>query len=319
MKLQDIRQLSHRLSYTASAASQEQVHSLLREMGYDPNNLYQELEMSSSLVDTHRDTSYANAHLHLHSHTFYELLYCRSNCDAEYLVGAERYRLQRGDIVFIPPGISHRPLLPEVLSEPYKRYVLWLSPEFMKHYTSLTAFHPLEPTLFRTDGTQWDHLGDFFRQGVQEAENQAPGWEAAVLGNTVFLLTQLHRGIRDRSLSQMTAETPDLLDRILTYIEDHLALRITLADTAKHFFVSESTVSQTFRKKLGVSFYRCVTQRRLIAAKTLIQANCNLETVGQQVGFTDYSTFYRAFRKEYGISPRQYRKLHQLPAASKTE
>lgn len=50
---------------------------------------------------------------------------------------------------------------------------------------------------------------------------------------------------------------------------------------------------------------------RLIAAKALIQEGALLETVGQDVGFADYSTFYRAFKKEYGISPRQYRRLQE--------
>jgi AraC-like DNA-binding protein len=63
---------------------------------------------------------------------------------------------------------------------------------------------------------------------------------------------------------------------------------------------------------MGVSFYRCVTQRRLISAKSLIEQEIPLEDVGRRVGFSDYSTFYRAFKKEFGISPRQYRKLqHQ--------
>ena len=35
----------------------------------------------------------------------------------------------------------------------------------------------------------------------------------------------------------------------------------------------------------------------------------NLDEISHQVGFADYSTFYRAFKKEYGINPRQYRKL----------
>ena len=47
----------------------------------------------------------------------------------------------------------------------------------------------------------------------------------------------------------------------------------------------------------------------LVAAKLLIAQGQLLEDVSLQVGFSDYSTFYRAFRQEYGISPRQYRKL----------
>jgi len=35
----------------------------------------------------------------------------------------------------------------------------------------------------------------------------------------------------------------------------------------------------------------------------------NLDILSTKVGFSDYSTFYRAFKKEFGISPREYRSL----------
>ena len=61
-----------------------------------------------------------------------------------------------------------------------------------------------------------------------------------------------------------------------------------------------------------MSFYRYVTQRRLIAAKSLIESGAHLEHAALQSGFQDYSGFYRAFRQEYGISPRQYRQLQTI-------
>ena len=87
-----------------------------------------------------------------------------------------------------------------------------------------------------------------------------------------------------------------------------------MADTAQRFYVSESKIGQTFREQMGVSFHRCVTQRRLIAAKNLIAEGVGLEQLCEQVGFSDYSTFYRAFKQEFGISPRQYKKLQQSHA-----
>ena len=288
------------------------IQETLRAEGVDFQNFYQELEMSDPFVETHRDMSFSNAQLNLHSHTFYELLYCCNDCGAEYLVGADRYRLQKGDIIFVPPGISHRPLLTEPLSEPYERYVLWISKDFVDMFVenfSIGTEQVSYGTLLRTGGTKWEVLGGYFRRGIWEAENQAAGWRAAVIGNTITLLTLMGRSIQERTAPVLKAEKPDLLNEVLAYIELHLDEKITLEETAKHFYVSVSTITHLFRQKMGTSFYRCVTQQRLIAAKTCISQGMTLEDVSRTVGFADYSSFYRAFKKEYGITPRQYTQL----------
>ena len=312
MKLSIVRDISKRFSPPTTPEELQKIQQILREEGIDFLNFYQELEMSDPYVETHRDVSFSNAQLHLHSHTFYELLYCINDCGAEYLVGADRYRLQKGDIVFVPPGISHRPLLPDHMKESYQRYVLWLSQEFMELFAEKFAAEDQKiayGTLLRTSNTKWELLGGYFRRGVWEAEKQAPGWQAAVFGNTITLLTLMGRSIQERTASVLKAEKPDLLNEVLSYIELHLNEKITLEETAKHFYVSVSTITQLFRQKMGTSFYRCVTQRRLIAAKVRIGNGESLEDVGRAVGFTDYSSFYRAFKKEYGITPRQYTQL----------
>ena len=99
----------------------------LRAAGHDPSALYQELEMDSPYVDTHDDVSRTMDTVNLHSHTFYELLFVRGG-SLQYLRDTRRYRLQAGDIVFIPPNTSHRPLFLDKLVEPYSRFVLWVSP-----------------------------------------------------------------------------------------------------------------------------------------------------------------------------------------------
>ena len=312
MKLSVIRDLSRRFSPPTNPEELQQFQETLRAEGIDFQNVYQELEMSDPLVETHKDVSYSNAQLSLHSHAFYELIYCCNDCGAEYLVGADRYRLQKGDIVFIPPGISHRPLLPEHMPESYQRYVLWISQSFMDLFGEKLAAEeekiPYGP-LLRTGDTKWELLGGYFRRGVWEAEHQEPGWQAAIVGNTITLLTLMGRGIRERTADIMKAEKPDLLNEVLNFIELHLNEKITLEETARHFYVSVSTITQLFRQKMGTSFYRCVTQRRLIAAKVRIGNGESLEDVGRAVGFADYSSFYRAFKKEYGITPRQYTQL----------
>lgn len=313
MKLGAIRNMMGSVPDLQGVQLQQWLQKQLHNMGLDPSALYQELEMTSPYVDTHRDTSYANARMQLHSHTFYELLYCCGNCGAEYLVGSERYRLQQGDVVFVPPGVSHRPLLPEQMPEPYMRYVLWLSQEFIAQYASLFSDSIQNQKagvhLLRTAGTRWEHLGELFRAGVLEAERRDHGWEAAVIGNTIQLLTQLKRARVEQSAQPMPVEQPELLDRIMAYVESHYAEEISIAALSRQFYVSESSISHLFKKKLGVSLYCYVTQRRLIAAKTLIEQGISLGSVSAQTGFHDYSGFYRAFKQSYGISPRQYRNL----------
>lgn len=313
VKMMDIARMANQFSYPTTPEEMRKIQEAMAALGYDPGNIYQELEMDSRFVDIHQDTSFSNANVCLHSHAFYEVIYCRSAENVEYLVGADRYRLQKGDIVFVAPGTSHRPLLPEQMTGPYCRDVLWLSEAFVERLRELlpdVGVHgPLRSNLLRTDGTKWEYLGDYFRISVKEAEQQAPGWETVVYGNAMTLMAHLHRAYLDKQLRPMPAERPELLDRAIFYMEAHLAEKLTLALVAKQFYVSESTISQTFRKKMGVSFYRYLTQRRLIAAKTLISEGIPLEIVSQRVGFSDYSTFYRAFRQEYGISPRQYRKI----------
>ena len=315
VKIEEVLKSSEKAAVSAAEYSQGQLHRQMKSAGIEPGTLYQELEMTSRYVDTHQDVTWSNSRVNLHSHNFYELLFCHSASDVEYLVGAERYRLQKGDVIMIPPGISHRPLLPEVMTEPYRRDVLWISTDMMEQVEQLVPqearMNAMESRLLRTAGTRWEFIGELFRHGVREFEAQEAGWEEIVLGNTIQLLVYLRRAVRDRSAAPLKAEKPELLDQALAYIEAHLAEKITLGDIAKHCWVSQSTITQTFRNKLGVSFYRCVTQRRLIAAKTLIIEGAPLESVGRKVGFSDYSSFYRAFKQEFGISPRQFRKKQE--------
>ncbi len=314
MKLDDFNRLSASMAQDAPTPKWERLRRELEGRGFSWSDMYQELEMSHRYVDAYRHESIEGGHVPLHSHSFYELMYCRNSCGIEYLLGPDRYRLQRGDLVFAPPGVNHRPLLANQLVEPCRRDVIWISREFVAR---LTQAFPLpaaidweQPFLLRTTGTPWEPLGERIHAGVEEALRRGPGWEAIVAGNTMVLLTLLARALSGQEGAPLVqAEKPELLERVFAYIEARLGEQITLADTAKHFWVSESKISQTFRQKLGVSFYRCVTQRRLIAAKSLIIQGVPLNEVNERVGFADYSSFFRAFKREYGIAPSQFRDL----------
>ncbi len=314
MKLDDVRKLTT-MEFPQSPESQQKIHELLRSIGIDPSNVYQELEMSSQFVNTHRDITYSSQIVSLHSHTYLEILYCHTGAHVEYLVGSDRYKLQKGDIILLAPGVSHRPIMPEVMTEPYIRDVLWINPDFLASLEQLfprtSASNHNRSALIRTQGTQWAFLGELFQAGVQEEEQKKEGWEAIVLGNTLKILAYLDRAYNDRGAGVLKAEKPELLDKMTAYIEEHYAEHITINDLAHKFYVSSSTISHLFKQKMGLSIYQYVTQRRLISAKNLISKGVPMEQISTRVGFSDYSAFYRAFKQEFGISPRVYRNLQE--------
>ena len=105
-----------------------------------------------------------------------------------------------------------------------------------------------------------------------------------------------------------TQEKRNLLEQISAYVEANLSEKITLRMIANQFSVSVSTVTQLFQKKAQSSFHHFLTGCRMEKARSLILQGLPLEKVGRAIGYRDHSTFYRAFRQTFGLSPREYRK-----------
>ncbi len=152
-------------------------------------------------------------------------------------------------------------------------------------------------------------LREAFLRGCRESEQRLPGWEAALYSNTNLLLTMLARAMSGEGEPPLREKT-ELLDELLAFVSTNLQKKITVSDIARQLHVSESTLTHLCTKRLGMSFYRYVTQRRLDLARQLMLACSDLGTVAENVGFCDYSAFFRAFKQEYGLSPSEYRKIH---------
>ena len=285
-------------------------------MGIDLEAIYQELEMTSSYAESHRDISREAGLVKLHSHSFYEMIYCVGCDNIQYIIGTERYRLQRGDVIWVPPGVGHCPLFPAAMKKPYERIVLWVNAEqmleFFSRWPDLDLNRKLSRRhyLLRTAGLpQERELREAFQRGCRESEKRLPGWEAALYGNTNLLLTMLARAMHGEGEPPLREKT-ELLDELLAYVSAHLLEKITVSETARQLHVSESTLTHLCTKRLGLSFYRYVTQQRLDRARRLMPECGDLGTVAEQSGFSDYTAFFRAFKQEYGLSPSEYRKIH---------
>ncbi len=313
MKSEIIRDLKRHFTRPRTEEEYYAIIKYLADRGIAVGNLYQELQMSSNFVNFHTDTTYASHSISIHSHSFYEVVFCRSSDRVEYLVGSDRYRLRSGDVIIVAPGISHSPILPERMQYPYERDILWVTTDFMSKVAHLfpntKIINVNGISLLRTRGTRWDYIGDYFTEGIRESENENLGTEEASSAIALLILTHLYRAISSGETRKPRAEKPTLINSIIEHIESNIDSHLTLDSVAAHFYVSRGTINRVFHDTMGTSFHRFLTQRRLILSKSLISEGEGLEAVAERCGFSDYSVFYKAFKKEYGLSPREFSKM----------
>ena len=92
---------------------------------------------------------------------------------------------------------------------------------------------------------------------------------------------------------------------MVDYINSHLFEALSLEKIAEHFFISASQANRIFKKSIGSSIWEYVIIKRLMAAKDMIENGEGARTASEKCGFSDYSSFYRAYRKKYGTSPKK--------------
>ena len=105
------------------------------------------------------------------------------------------------------------------------------------------------------------------------------------------------------------------MQQMMQYIIGNLDQEVNLTELAESMYVSASTLSRIFKKNTGVYFADYVTKLRLQQSLLLLSStDQNMTQIALSCGFTNSSSFNRAFRKEMNMSPSQYRELHSEDA-----
>jgi AraC-like DNA-binding protein len=141
---------------------------------------------------------------------------------------------------------------------------------------------------------------------VRESYSREYGSQLCAYGLFLQFMVQLNRMARHtRAEQEQTQQASALVQKVLGYIGDNLGQPMTLENLAARFFVSKYYLSHTFTREVGVSVYRYIMLRRLMLARQLLLSGESAGQVCRSCGFSDYTSFYRAFKSEYGISPRE--------------
>ncbi len=238
------------------------------------------------------------AEVAVHHHDFYEL-YCFLGDTVDYWIDGHTYTLTHGDILLIDPLTLHRPLV-KAKTE-YERYVLWIDRSFLDGladgYLS-RAFHT--HTLL-----SGEHLTALLTRLVEESHSDAPA--SAFYADAIFgqLMVELARTTDTPAIGKTEA----LVAQVLSYIGEHYAESLSLDSLSEVFYTSKYHLSHRFKEETGTSLYQYILYKRLAAARQLLIDGVQPAEAAERSGFTDYTTFYRAFRSRYGCSPSH---IHQV-------
>ncbi len=274
-------------------------------------NTRQKMSTNTFEVFHYRDT--AIKEVALHHHDFYELYFFLSG-NVSYNIESRSYALAPGDILLISPNELHQPVFaPEVQN--YERMVLWINKAFLEQFDLVgqpvsrcfDTAHPGHVNLLRPDGVTREILNYLLQILLNERNSQEYGTDLYCMGCLAQILVLVNRlAERTRLDSQPRENSDSVVYRVLGYINAHYNEDLSLDFLANKFFISKYHLSREFGRLIGTSVYRYITQKRLVMAKQMIATGAPSSTVYQHCGFGDYSNFYRAFKAEYQISPKEY-------------
>lgn len=115
----------------------------------------------------------------------------------------------------------------------------------------------------------------------------------------------------------MRIEREGLWGQINAYINNNISGTIRLDDMAKSLSVSIATLCKTAKRHTEKTIGQLVLQKRIELAKDLLySSDLAVSEISERVGIADYNYFSRVFRREVGVTPRQYRKNGPEPKSA---
>ncbi|MEA5059153.1 MAG: AraC family transcriptional regulator [Candidatus Pelethousia sp.] len=248
--------------------------------------------------------------LSYHYHEFNKVVIFLSG-NVTYVVEGKAYFLQPWDILLVPHGQIHRPIIDP--SEPYERIILWMNTDYLLSHSAedgnlLQCFHLAQErkfALIRLDASLRPEL----RRMLSVLEDALHSTEFAhtLLAKASFLqlVVAFNRmALRDAtSLNPETYRSDPKVEEILSYINENLDTDLSLDAMASRFYISKSYLMHRFKELTGCSAHKYVRQKRLLWAAEMIRDGIPVIEAGQRCGFRDYSAFLRAFKQVFGITP----------------
>lgn len=271
------------------------------ETGKNDEMLRQDFQLSHN-----RDPYFRT--MEFHAHDFLELYYFLDG-SVTYYIEDQVYDLCPGDLLIIPAGKMHRPVIANEHAA-YERMVLWITPQYLQGIDSPAG--DLQKNLqkvgehgycvpFRGDETVF--VTALLKKLLyMQKNNTDPKFCAGAVELYLWTIFRSY-GVIDTTHRNETQVIP----QVIRYITEHFSEPLTLEDIAAEFFVSKSYLNRHFKAYTNSTVYAYIMALRLTHARRMLREGIPAVEAGRECGFSDYSTFYKAFKTQTGLSPQQFK------------
>ncbi|MCR5356058.1 MAG: AraC family transcriptional regulator [Lachnospiraceae bacterium] len=254
----------------------------------------------------------------LHTHPYYEFyFFLEGNVEAQ--VKSEHCILTYGDILIVPPKTTHGVFIRN-FDVPYRRFDLWISVPFYERLLDMSMdfsyctglAQKQDQFIIHTENITFNNILSRLYGIIEEEKGSRFGREMRlnILISDLFLT--INRLAYEQANRFSGQDQNTLYQNICTYIDNNIDEDLSLDSISEHFFLSKYYLSHVFKDNIGISIHRYISKRRLNLCRDAILSGIPVSQVFDQYGFDDYSSFYRAFKKEYGMSPKELVKQSKI-------
>lgn len=252
-----------------------------------------------------------------HTHDYYEF-YFFINGEVAIEISGEETRLVPGDIILIPPKVPHQPIFYDP-SVPYQRFIFWISQDYCNQLLQQSPDYVYLMQHAKTHKKYIYHFDVFTFKALQskvfslieELHSNRFGKDTRISLCVNDLIFSLNRAAHELDNPSLPKEQQSICQNIISYIDTHLDEDLSLDQLAKEFFVSKYYISHAFKEQFGLSLHQFILKKRLTMCQNAILSHTDISEAYHLCGFNDYSSFFRAFKKEYGMSPKEFKELYE--------
>lgn len=246
-----------------------------------------------------------------HYHLYYEIFYLFSG-RCRYLLKDTFYSLEKGDFVLIAPGDLHHSLYyPDTPCEIAALYFKegFLLPQLFAYQGEehMPPRHSLRGTVPSLYQEEFEALLFRMLAESRKGDKHSPSFMTCFLNELLLLLCR-HSVISEEEPDLVNARDADIMSAA-KYIYRNFQKPLTLQEAADAAGLSVTYFSRKFKLLTGMGFKEYLNYIRLKhAAAALLDTSKSITDIALEYGFGSSGYFKDLFKKEYGISPREYRK-----------